>query len=144
MKMKAIALVAASILVTGTVLASPTKVHTSPFTDNLSLQFTGFSDDSMVYASYQDDNGVNIIGPAIIKVSAPTLVAISSQNQLENGYPSMTIAYNGTQCVLNFVDGPFAASLAYKNGIAPSCTDIKVSDVVRTGQYQYAITITPA
>ena len=37
MKMKAIALVAASILVTGTVLASPTKVHTSPFTDNLSV-----------------------------------------------------------------------------------------------------------
>ena len=144
MTMKAIALFAASVLVVGTVSAAPVRAHTSNFVDNLTLNFSGFTDDSMVYASYQSDNGVNIVGPEIIKVSTPSLVTIASTNMLENGYPSMTLAYNGTSCVLNFVDGPFAAVLAYRNGLAPNCTDITVSNIERTAQYQYSVTVTPS
>lgn len=144
MKFRTMALIAASLLVAGTVSAAPQKVRISPFSDNVVVNFSGFSTDSMVYASYNDDNGVSIFGPEIIKVSSPALVTISSKNLYENGNPSMTLAYNGTSCEIDFVDGPFAKALAYKTGMAPTCTGIVVSDILQTGQYSYAITVTPS
>jgi hypothetical protein len=144
MKMKVMTVLAASLLVVGVASAAPQKVHVSPFSDSLLVTFSGFTPDSLIYATYQDDNGVEINGPEIIKVASPTLVTVGSSNVYENGNPSMTLAYNGTSCELDFTDGPFAQALAYKNGMAPSCPDITVGDIERTGQYSYTLTIFPS
>ena len=121
------------------------KTGTSPFTDNLTLTLNGFPTGTIFVASYVDNNGVNISGPAFFNTDAPTLVKIYSDNKAENGNPNMTMQYPtifGTQsCTLNFVDGPWTV-LNYKNGSAPVCAGITVGSITSVSQDNYTLTIT--
>jgi hypothetical protein len=96
-------------------------------------------------ASYVNEGGVNISGPTDFDTNSPALVIVSSDNKLENGYPSMMVQYPtifGVQtCAMNLVDGPFTM-LNYKEGTAPICAGITVGPIKLTSQYNYSVTIT--
>jgi len=112
------------------------------------ISFDGFDSDTLINNSYQDDNGINIEGPAFMNTDGDALVKISSNNLAEPGYPSMTMQYpdrSGTSqtCTLTFLDGPLIPYLIYKDDVAPVCPGIHVGNIVHhSGGKAYTLVIT--
>ncbi len=126
--------------------ATPVNASYSPFKDNLTVHFVGFPQDTYFYASYTDDNGVNISGPSFATTDADALVVISSQNKLANGYPSISILYpalfSDQKCTITFMDGPYLPSLMYKSGKTPVCPGVAFSDIQKNSSNNYSVTLT--
>lgn len=149
MEKKLIRFVSSAILITalGTgFAAAPVTASYSPFKDNLTIHFLGFPQSTLFYASYADDNGVNIGGPSFATTDYDMLVTISSQNKLANGYPSMSILYpalyDDQKCTITFMDGPYLPALSYKSGKAPICPGVTLGDIQKNNQNNYSVTIT--
>lgn len=149
MEKKLLALASSAILmgmITTGFAATPVNASYSPFKDNLTVHFVGFPQDTYFYASYADDNGVNIAGPAFATTDYDALIIISSQNKLANGYPSMSILYpalfSDQKCTVTFMDGPYLPYLRYKSGKPPICPGVTFSDIQKNSQNNYSVTIT--
>ena len=126
--------------------ATPVNASYSPFKDNLTIHFVGFPQDTFFYASYANDNGVNIDGPSFAETSADALVVVSSQNKLASGDPSMSILYpalfGDQKCTITLMDGPYVPALVYKSGKDPVCPGVTFSDIQKDGQHNYSVTLT--
>lgn len=144
MNKKIIVLLASSLAMIACATTASAKDRTSPFTDNLSIQFSEFPTDMPFSAIYQSDNGVDITGYFGFDTNIGDSVTINSDNLYHNGDPSMTLSYPtylGPQtCTLNFVDGPWT-TLAYLNGSVPACTGLTIGAIVLQSQYNYKITV---
>lgn len=141
---------ASSLILMGAVstgfAAVPVNASYSPFKDNLTVHFVGFPHGTFFYASYVDDNGVNISGPSFATTDYDALVIISSQNKLVNGYPSMSMMYpalyGDQKCTMTLMDGPYLPALMYKSGKAPVCPGVTLGDIQKNSPNNYSITIT--
>jgi hypothetical protein len=126
--------------------ATPVNASYSPFKDNLTIHFVGFPHDTYFYASYENDNGVNISGPAFATTDYDASVTISSQNKLSNGYPSMSMLYpalySDQKCKVTFMDGPYLPYLIYKSDKTPVCPGVTFSDIQKVSQNNYSVTLT--
>ena len=146
MQKKIIVLAASAMMLAGFISeSSAATVRTSPFTDNLTITFSGFLPETVFGASYQDNNGVNITGPELINIGNSALVQIYSKNKVDNGYPVMTMQYpddSGTMqtCAITFIDGPWAI-LNYENGVAPVCPGISIGNISMTARHQFKLTV---
>lgn len=125
---------------------APVQATYSPFKDNLTIHFLGFPQETMFYASYAGNNGVDISGPDFATTDHDALVVISSNNKLSNGNPNMSLVYPGlfsnVKCAITFTDGPYFPALTYQNGKTPSCPGVMISDIQKDSQYNYSLTIT--
>ena len=115
------------------------RAEVSPFTDNISVHLS--SNMPTLSIGYQSDNDVNISGPSTVTEGTPKFpVRIFSDNELENGYTSMTLSVAGSQCQFEFIDGPYTY-LAYRSDNPPVCQHLSVSQIQQDAQYQYHIDV---
>lgn len=133
-------------LITTGFAAAPVNASYSPFKDNLIVHFAGFPQSTFFYAAYVNDNGVNITGPSFSTTDADTMITVSSQNKLANGYPSVSMLYpalsSDQKCTITFMDGPYLPALRYQSGKAPVCPGLTISDIQKKSQNNYSVTIT--
>lgn len=115
------------------------------FKDELTIVFNGFPAQTIFYNAYKDDNGINISGASFFNSDAPALVDISSSNDVEWGYPSITMQYpvddGNRSCRLTFKDGP-GIFLNFEGGVSPTCPGILVDSINQTDLHEYTLTIT--
>lgn len=134
----------AAVVVCAVASTSVFAAEVSPFADNISVNLIKFPSQSLS-VSYHNDNDVNIIGPQVISTDNGHFpVHISSDNLLQNGFPSMIIALpniGGETCEFDFVDGPYT-SLVYRTANPPVCGHLVVGQIISDGQYQYHIDVT--
>lgn len=145
---KKITVLLGSLLVvaaTGAMASTVSASSTHSFTDDLTVNFVGFPDENYFYNQYTDDNGVSISGASFFTTDAPAVVDISSSNEIERGYPSLQMKYNGDfslqTCTVTFQDGPMMA-LNYKSDVAPICAGIVLGPIMQIGLHAYSMTIT--
>ena len=132
---------ALSLVLATSVLAAPAQVQTSPFVDNLSVNLSNFP--GALRVSYHNKNGIHIRGPkSVAKGVGSYRVYISSNNQIESGFPKMTVRVpsTGAKCAFKFIDGPFTY-LNYKYGNPPSCKHIQAGVINHTSEYAYNLTL---
>lgn len=119
--------------------------NNSPFKDNVTVVSNGLPAMSIAYA---EDNEVYIEGATSVAAGARSFVFdVRSSNLEESGQPTMTLAYNGISCAIQFFDGPITY-LAYAAGGTPSpysppkCGGgLTVENIMKTADNTYVITI---
>ena len=125
-----------SSLAMSSVVQAKEQPNTSPFTDKLAITFTGFPATG-AQLSYVSNNGVNITGDSSATTQAN--VTISSENQVEDGYPTMHIVLaDGSMCDIRFADGPW--DFLHLDPI-PVCQHIDASAIMHSELYQYKMTL---
>lgn len=125
--------------------ALPLKSNITPFTDHLLIHFKNFPANMNLMASYKDDNGIMISGPAVINSVGDVLVTLHSNNKYQQGTPEMMLRYATTEgvavCGLDFVDGPWTM-LNFETGKAPACPAVTIGGIQQSGLNAYTMTIT--
>lgn len=117
---------------------SRVRVKDSPFTDHLVLHFVDFNKGTKFNFQYASDNDVNISGPSSFvhsPASKSVKVTIQSNNQVEDGNPSVALILNGETCALSLTDGPysylrFAGSDPVQNP-PPKCQGYEVQQIIQ-------------
>ena len=119
------------------------NVRFPPFTDNLMITPTLTKSGAQLQLSYQSNNDINITGPSINN-GKPFAIHISSNNKIENGFPSILFTYHfentAKTCLVTFIDGPWAM-LNYREKTPPTCDGLTFGPVTIAGSYQYRLNI---
>lgn len=143
--MKKLTLLTIATVATLGMTAANAQDLTQNYYDNLIVNLKNMPANGAVHVDYTKDNDTYFtLKPADIPAGASSFKAqIHSNNQVEDGYPTMSVNVpaTGAHCTLGLSDGPYDY-LAFKNGAPPVCAHFKVSSILETSAHNYTVSMT--